>query len=355
MRCYNKKGFYIYGIAIFLFITLISTFLLVHYLKIEWNIIGLSIFEGKESLSQGTFMQTNYNNEGYVELSPGKTYGEYSSIIFDAVNISEWNNISWNYSLICTSCEQNNKTKQNKKVTLELNITARSCDDQNCEGEQWEDTYETSPSNITLANNRYFQYKATFYSDTPSESPKLYNLIVDYIPLIINSTLYTNNTITNQTNITQDNSTGQITNNQTNTTNQTTPTVNITEQNSTNSTTENNTLTQTSDTHASSPGSGGSGGSGSKENTRQTLQISNTTITTEANTGSASKEQAKENQSESSLKEPEQTSEEIQEPKDVETSEKENKSLRRQKLMPILAMIITITCIVFLIKKIKNH
>lgn len=89
-----------------------------------------------------------------------------------------------------------------------LNISARSCNDSLCSGENWTDYNNNSPQNLSEIDNQYFQYK--FYFNTSIYPQQLYNVSIGYtilIPIINNfqySSILANNsqnTFTWNTNI----------------------------------------------------------------------------------------------------------------------------------------------------------
>ncbi len=61
-----------------------------------------------------------------------------------------------------------------------LDLFARSCDDALCDTETWTDLNNTSPQDLSVADNQYFQYKYTFETDDSSYSPELKSVTVDY-------------------------------------------------------------------------------------------------------------------------------------------------------------------------------
>jgi len=61
-----------------------------------------------------------------------------------------------------------------------LDIQVKSCDDDLCSGESWSDIGDTSPQDLSLDNNQYFQYKFDFTSPDSSISPILENVSIDY-------------------------------------------------------------------------------------------------------------------------------------------------------------------------------
>ncbi len=93
--------------------------------------------------------------------------GNYTSEIFNATIISTWNNISWE------STVPSNTT---------LNLTVRSCNDSLCYGESFADITNTSPQDLSVANNQYFQYRFVFETTNTSSTSKLYNVTIDYTP-----------------------------------------------------------------------------------------------------------------------------------------------------------------------------
>ncbi|MBU1974074.1 MAG: hypothetical protein KKH52_01640, partial [Nanoarchaeota archaeon] len=61
-----------------------------------------------------------------------------------------------------------------------LNASVRSCNNGNCLGESWVDITDTSPQDLSVSDNRYFQYKFDFETDNASYSPELYNVTINY-------------------------------------------------------------------------------------------------------------------------------------------------------------------------------
>jgi len=84
----------------------------------------------------------------------------------------------WNRSLSISEVNQ-----LYKRGVLRLNLSARSCDDAVCAGEEFANanlTNSTGASISNLTNNRFFQYKSFFETDNLSFSPELYNVTVHY-------------------------------------------------------------------------------------------------------------------------------------------------------------------------------
>jgi hypothetical protein len=62
-----------------------------------------------------------------------------------------------------------------------LNLSTRSCDDPDCNGESWSESLDNSTiSELPVSNNRYFQYKANLESSGGLDTPKLYNVTINY-------------------------------------------------------------------------------------------------------------------------------------------------------------------------------
>jgi hypothetical protein len=66
-----------------------------------------------------------------------------------------------------------------KRGVTRLNLSVRSCNDAECNGEQWTNTNNTSPQDLSVSDNKYFQYKLLFTSLNNFYSPLLYNISVD--------------------------------------------------------------------------------------------------------------------------------------------------------------------------------
>jgi len=69
---------------------------------------------------------------------------------------------------------------QYKRGILQLNLSARSCDDESCDGEEWGTDASTTPHNVDVQANRYFQYKAVFETENLVYSPTLHSVVIDY-------------------------------------------------------------------------------------------------------------------------------------------------------------------------------
>jgi len=61
-----------------------------------------------------------------------------------------------------------------------LDIQVKSCDDDACSGESWVDISDTSPQDLSVDNNQYFQYKIDFTSPDSSVSPSLTSVDINY-------------------------------------------------------------------------------------------------------------------------------------------------------------------------------
>ncbi len=89
-----------------------------------------------------------------------------------------------------------------KRGALRLNLSVQSCDDASCEGESWNNLGNnlTSPQNLSLDNNTYFQYKYEFETDNASYTPQLYNVTINYDLLDVTPPSITLNNPENNTN-----------------------------------------------------------------------------------------------------------------------------------------------------------
>ena len=47
-----------------------------------------------------------------------------------------------------------------ESLSTNLSFYVRSCDDASCSGESWVDIADSSPQDLSLDDNRYFQYKS---------------------------------------------------------------------------------------------------------------------------------------------------------------------------------------------------
>jgi hypothetical protein len=68
-----------------------------------------------------------------------------------------------------------------KRGTLELNISVRTCNDPNCDGESWNQTFnQPSTNTLNLEPDQYFQYKSEFQTENTNQPPELYNISINY-------------------------------------------------------------------------------------------------------------------------------------------------------------------------------
>jgi len=67
-----------------------------------------------------------------------------------------------------------------KKGALRLNLSVKSCDDNSCSGETWNELGQDSPQDLSLTNNQYFQYKFDFLTESVNLTPVLENVSIDY-------------------------------------------------------------------------------------------------------------------------------------------------------------------------------
>ncbi|MCA9485442.1 MAG: LamG domain-containing protein, partial [Nanoarchaeota archaeon] len=63
---------------------------------------------------------------------------------------------------------------------LSLDVNARSCDDDACSGESWDDIGDVSPQDLSLGNNAYFQYGFSYSTEDSSYTPWVSSVSVDY-------------------------------------------------------------------------------------------------------------------------------------------------------------------------------
>lgn len=86
------------------------------------------------------------------------------------------------YNKGLSASEIQNHYEKGVGTVTNLSLSARSCDDPNCNGEGWVDIGDTPPVNLSgvVNDNTYFQFKGDFLTNNTDYSPKLYNVTVDY-------------------------------------------------------------------------------------------------------------------------------------------------------------------------------
>jgi len=78
------------------------------------------------------------------------------------------------------SLSQTEITQRYSRGILDLNISARTCDDDACSGESFTLLGDNSSQDLGLLDNQYFQYKFNFETENSSFSPELKNTTVNY-------------------------------------------------------------------------------------------------------------------------------------------------------------------------------
>lgn len=84
----------------------------------------------------------------------------------------------WNRSL--NDSEIQEIYNKGSEAITNLSFSVRSCDDDVCSGESWEEVGESPADISSLTDNTYFQFKAEFSTNDTDYSPKLYNVTLDY-------------------------------------------------------------------------------------------------------------------------------------------------------------------------------
>ena len=79
------------------------------------------------------------------------------------------------------SLSQKELLEHYKRGALKLNLSVRSCDDASCVGESFSDINNSSPQDLNVTDNHYFQYRVEFESLNESYTPELYNVSISYI------------------------------------------------------------------------------------------------------------------------------------------------------------------------------
>lgn len=138
-----------------------------YFVSGRWNTTHLNVFvNGVQTGNTPALASLKYNADQGIRLAVLGSAGGFDGKI-DEVAV-------WNRSLSDT--EILNMYKRG----LDMNLSVRSCDDPSCSGESFSQLNDTSTQNMSLANNRYFQYKYNFSRDYSTYSPRLYNVTIDY-------------------------------------------------------------------------------------------------------------------------------------------------------------------------------
>ena len=145
----------------------------------EWHHIILTKDTDLEAfadgVSLGTVSLSNLDNKGSNSLTIGATDTAGRQSINGTIDeVSIWNR----------SLSSQEVLDLYKRGAMHLNLSVRSCNDNACSGESFSGTYTTNPLilNTTITpDNQYFQYKFDFATENTSYSPKLMDVVVDYV------------------------------------------------------------------------------------------------------------------------------------------------------------------------------
>ena len=116
------------------------------------------------------------------ELCGTATYADPSdsSIAIGSSNGYDWEGQIDEFAIWNRSLTQDEIRNHFRRGVVRLNLTTRTCDDSNCDTETWTDVNNTSPQDLSLDNNTYFQYQFNFETDNLSYSPRIYNTTINY-------------------------------------------------------------------------------------------------------------------------------------------------------------------------------
>ncbi len=128
----------------------------------------------------GTSTNLNWNpdNNGY-NITTGNTYGNYTSQIYDATNVSTW------VDIMC---------RLNTTTNTSLNLSVRACNDALGAGgdDPWVNIGNITDGTVyslSLTDTQWFQYKIIYDTANASYTPYLFNVTINYdIPITLNIT-----------------------------------------------------------------------------------------------------------------------------------------------------------------------
>lgn len=129
---------------------------------------------------------SNYSDTDWViGSSSGVNIGSSSQLNGSIDEISMWNR----------SLSKDEITTLYRRGAMRLNVSVRSCDDSNCAGESYTQLQNATMgnggyfTNVTVPNNRYFQYNLTYSNNATTGNIIIQNVSVNYF---IPSNLYAN-------------------------------------------------------------------------------------------------------------------------------------------------------------------
>jgi hypothetical protein len=138
-----------------------------YFVSGRWNTTHLQNFvNGVATGNTPALASLKYNADQGIRLAVLGSAGGFDGKI-DEIAI-------WNRSL--SDAEILNLYKRG----LDMNLSVRSCDDPSCSGESFLQLNDTSTQNLSLTQNRYFQYKYNFSRDYSTYSSRLYNVTINY-------------------------------------------------------------------------------------------------------------------------------------------------------------------------------
>lgn len=133
---------------------------------VSWNVINDSISPYANTLVQ---IFIDDNNNLFILDAIGR--------VFKSANLG----VSWIEVGDCNNeVTTNPKGITGFKQMASLDFQVRSCNDGACLGESWIDINDISPQNLSVNNNRYFQFKSYFETEDVNYSLQLYGVIIDY-------------------------------------------------------------------------------------------------------------------------------------------------------------------------------
>ncbi|MFA4906933.1 MAG: hypothetical protein WC602_01550, partial [archaeon] len=137
--------------------------------NLKFREVGAFLLQTSEAdFNLGTFDRTDSNSGGLVRLAkdgiPFFSSGTYTSKAFDANTGVQWKYLEWSSFI---------------PVGTDLNLQYRTSSD----GNSWGNWSAVIPQSGSLFDdsNRYFQYKANFFTSIPNTTPALLDVNIEYI------------------------------------------------------------------------------------------------------------------------------------------------------------------------------
>ena len=180
-----------------------------------WHDTGVNIADGKWHLVGYVFKDSVNSVDIYIDGINVHTYSSIASVAandrfiigmeYDTSTPGDfWTGTVDEFSVWNRPLTQEEIENIYQRGIATLEIFVKSCDDSACFGESWQDTFSSTNDNLSVPDNRYFQYKVDLLTRDNTFSPSFSDIFIGHSISLMSDPIITVHTPQNNTNYFKD-------------------------------------------------------------------------------------------------------------------------------------------------------